>query len=106
MGAQPAVIPQTNRAKKRFLRRTTPDRSQRVRLTVQLAFAALNAWLGAQFYLWVRFYEHGGNAWAVARPNGVEGWLPIAGLMNLKVLAMTGHVPDIHPAAMFLLIAF
>ncbi|MGC2299193.1 MAG: 4Fe-4S binding protein, partial [Acidobacteriaceae bacterium] len=58
------------------------------------------------FYLWVRFYEHGGNAWAVARPNGVEGWLPIAGLMNLKYLLTTGRAPAVHPAAMFLLIAF
>jgi polyferredoxin len=106
MGAQPAAIPETKRASKPFLRRTMPDRSQRVRLAVQLAFAALNAWLGVQFYLWVRFYEHGGNGLAVARPNGVEGWLPIAGLMNLKVFALTGQVPAIHPAAMFLLIAF
>src|ERR1035441_1578089 len=37
---------------------------------------------------------------------GAEGWLPIAGLMNFKFFLLTGHVPAIHPAAMFLLIAF
>jgi len=42
----------------------------------------------------------------VARPAGVEGWLPIASLMNLKVLLSTSHVPRVHPAGMFLLIAF
>lgn len=37
---------------------------------------------------------------------GVEGWLPIAGLMNLRYWILTGRVPGIHPAAMFLLLAF
>jgi polyferredoxin len=36
----------------------------------------------------------------------VEGWLPIAGLMNLKAWVITGRVPSIHPATMFLLLAF
>ncbi len=42
----------------------------------------------------------------MSRPAGVEGWLPIAGLMNLKYLFFTGHVAPIHPAAMYLLFAF
>jgi polyferredoxin len=36
----------------------------------------------------------------------VEGWLPIAGLMNLKVFLLTGEIPTLHPATMFLLSAF
>jgi polyferredoxin len=40
------------------------------------------------------------------RPAGVEGWLPIAGLMNTKYFLLTGHVPSIHPAAMILFMAF
>jgi len=92
--------------KKVFLRRTARDISQPVRLTVQLLFAALNLWLGAQFLLWVRWVESGGHSLLVSRPAGAEGWLPIAGLMNLKLLLLTGVVPRIHPAAMFLLIAF
>lgn len=92
--------------KKPVVRRSTPDRSQIIRRTAQWIFVALNAWIGIQFYLWVRWYERGGAGWQVARPAGVEGWLPIAGLMNLKYFLATGHVPPIHPAAMFLLIAF
>lgn len=102
MGAQPAVLKQ----KKTLQRRATPDRSQRIRFAVQTLFATLNLWLGVQFYLWVRFYERGGTGLYIPRPAGAEGWLPIAGLMNLKVLLVTGHVPAIHPAAMFLLLAF
>lgn len=92
--------------KKMLIRRASPDRSQRIRHIVQWLFVVLNIWLGAQFYLWVRYFEHGGETLYVPRPAGVEGWLPIAGLMNSKYLLLTGRVPSIHPAAMFLLLAF
>ena len=42
----------------------------------------------------------------VPRPAGVEGWLPIAGLMNTKYFLLTGRVPAIHPAAMYLFLGF
>ena len=104
-----ATLPHAHPAgqkKKRIIRRIAPGRFQRARHMVQYAFAALNLWLGLQFYLWVRFYEHSGQGFAVSRPAGAEGWLPIAGLMNFKVFLLTGHVPAIHPAAMFLFMAF
>jgi polyferredoxin len=66
----------------------------------------LNGWLGVQFYLWVRYYERGGEGLYVPRPAGAEGWLPIAGLMNFKYFLLTRRVPSIHPAAMFLFMAF
>ena len=99
--ASPAASP-----RKKLLRRAGADRSQALRHTVQALFLALNAWIGIEFYRFVRFYETGGStAWA-SRPPGVEGWLPIASLMNLKVLLLTGRMPDLHPAGMFLLLAF
>jgi len=101
--AQPNPIP--NR-KKALVRRFRPDHSQRIRHIVQGLFLLLNGWLGIQFYLWARFFERGGTGLSVTRPSGVEGWLPIAGLMNTKYFFMTGHVPAIHPAAMFLFIGF
>jgi len=42
----------------------------------------------------------------VQRPAGVEGWLPIASLMNAKVLLLTGTLPRVHPAGTLLLLAF
>lgn len=66
----------------------------------------LNLWIGVQFYLFVRYYETGGRSIRVTRPPGVEGWLPIASLMNLKALLQTGHLPAIHPAGTLLLMAF
>jgi polyferredoxin len=107
MSTQTAEIAAATPAKRRkkLVRRSAPDVSQQLRRGVQLAFLALNAWIGAQFFLWARQFEVPGRL-AVSRPPGVEGWLPIAGLMNLKYFAVTGRVPGIHPAAMFLLMAF
>jgi polyferredoxin len=42
----------------------------------------------------------------MARPAGIEGWLPIAGLMNAKYWLTTGRFPSVHPAALFLFITF
>lgn len=105
--ATQVLAPAHSRAeKKKLIRRSVPDRSQRTRHIVQGVFLAINAWIGLQFYLWVRFFEHGGSGLYVSRPAGVEGWLPIAGLMNTKYFFLTGKVPSIHPAAMFLFMAF
>ena len=91
---------------RRRIVRAARDVSQNIRLWFQLAFIALNVWIGVEFYAWVRYYETSGATRFVERPGGVEGWLPIAALMNLKVLILTGHVPRVHPAGTFLLIAF
>ncbi len=99
-------INSTVRAKKIFVRRTDRDYSQPLRRGAQWAFLLLNVYLGGMFYLWVRHFETGSQTRAVSRPPGVEGWLPIAGMMNLKYWLLTGHVPEVHPAAMFLLITF
>ena len=106
MGTQVAAPIALPKHKRDLIRRQRPDRSQLVRHSVQWVFVALNAWLGVQFFLWARFFERGGIGVFVARPSGVEGWLPIAGLMNFKYLLFTGEVPPIHPAAMFLFMAF
>jgi polyferredoxin len=94
------------KTKKIMIRRRQPERSQQVRHAVQWLFIALNAWIGVQFYLWVRYYERGGVGLYVPRPAGVDGWLPIAGLMNSKYLLATGRVPAVHPAAMYLFLGF
>jgi polyferredoxin len=92
--------------RKKLVKRAGKDRSQAWRHAFQLVFLALNVWIGVQFYLFVRYYETGGRSVYANRPPGVEGWLPIGSLMNLKVLLLSGSVPALHPAGMFLLIAF
>jgi len=100
------IAPSAPAPRQKLVKRAGPDRSQALRRGFQAAFLALNVWIGVEFYLFVRFYESGGRTLAANRPPGVEGWLPIASLMNLKVLLMTGDRPGLHPAGLFLLLAF
>ena len=102
----PTLAAPVKTPRKKLAKRAAPDHSQALRRAVQLGFLALNVWIGIEFYLFVRYYETGGRSVFAARPAGVEGWLPIAALMNLKVLLATGRVPGFHAAGMFLLIAF
>jgi polyferredoxin len=106
MATLPPARSAPSKTKKKLIRRTDRDYSQSLRYSYQAAFLLLNMWLGAQFYFWVRHFETSGQSAYVSRPPGVEGWLPIAGMMNLKYFLLTGHVPTLHPAAMFLLITF
>jgi polyferredoxin len=96
----------TANPKKKLIRRTDVERSQLYRRSFQGAFLLLNLALGVKFYFWVRQFEVGVVDSYLTRPAGVEGWLPIAGLMNLKYWMLSGEIPRVHPAAMFLLITF
>ena len=93
-------------AHKKLIRRDSREYSQPLRITAQLLLVGLNLWIGVQFYLWVRWAESGGRAAEVSRPAGVEGWLPIEGLMQLKYFLVTGQVPRIHAAGFFLFASF
>jgi polyferredoxin len=91
------------RVKKPFRKRER-DKSQFFRRALQVAFVLLNILIGLEFWIFVCQVETGGVP--VSRPAGVEGWLPIAGMMNLRYFLLTGTVPVVHPAAMILLVAF
>ncbi len=116
VGATETLAPSTGRIpprpepvrvkRKRPVIRRRPDRSQRWRHLLQIAFLLLNVALGFELYFWVVSAGRSGGASAAGHPAGVEGWLPIAGLMNLKYWIVSGRIPAIHPAAMFLLITF
>lgn len=94
------------KTRKKFVRRRDGDASQKIRFAVQASFLVLNLWIGLQFYLFVRSAENGGQTSAVPRPAGVEGWLPIEGLMQFKYVVSRGELPRLHPAAFFLFTAF
>ncbi|HTU52141.1 MAG TPA: 4Fe-4S binding protein [Acidobacteriaceae bacterium] len=102
IGSAPSIA----KSRKKLIRRTLKDRSQGFRHSVQVVFVMLNIGLGFQFCVWTRYYETAGKTLYMNRPAGVEGWLPIAGMMNTKYLLETHSIPQIHPAAMFLFLAF
>lgn len=103
--AREEAIIRLGNLRKKLIRRALPDHSQVLRRNFQAGFLLLNLWLGGTFYFWVRGLENGTGS-DFSRPAGVEGWLPIAGLMNLKYWFATGRVPATHPAALFLLVTF
>src|SRR5689334_7520352 len=90
-GPRGPFAPLAPRTRKPFTRRRG-DVSQRIRFAVQLVFGAIALWAGVQFVMWVRYFESGGTTLRVERPDGVEAWLPIASLMNLKVFILTRTV--------------
>ncbi len=92
--------------RKKLVRRLARDYSQTLRLAMQAGFLLLNVVIGVKFFLFVRYFESGGGTVRVARPAGVDGWLPIGGMMNLKYFLSTGEFPRVHPAAMFLFLSF
>jgi polyferredoxin len=94
------------KTKKLLVRRFVPASARRFRPLFQTAFLVLNLAIAVQFCLFVRQFETPGAIYIVSRPAGVEGWLPIAGLMNLKAFLLTRHIPSLHPATLFLLVAF
>lgn len=81
-------------------------RSRRIRWlrhTIQGLTAAIVAWIGWAFARWVLAVEAGN--YSLTRPAGVEGFLPISGLMSLRHLLTSGEVHPVHPAALVILIA-
>lgn len=81
------------------------DRTWRVRRLVQTGFLLTCLVLGWQF---VRFVQaaRAGEMPLPTRPPGVEGFLPISGLMGLRDWWLGGSLNGIHPAATVLLLIF
>lgn len=79
--------------------------SQSLRYVVQLAFLALVLWIGYDFVRFVNWAEAGGVGKPVARPEGVEGFLPISALISLKYWVLTGVINNIHPAGLVIFLA-
>jgi polyferredoxin len=73
------------------------------RRVAQWIAAAATVGMGVQFSLWVR--PHIAGRWPdVARPAGVEAFLPIDGMMALRHLLQTGVVDTVHPAGLAIFI--
>lgn len=77
---------------------------QKLRFFSQLFSVFINLWIGLQFYLFVVYIESGGRLFDVARPPGVEGWLPIGAIISLRSWWETGIINEIHPAGLIILI--
>ena len=79
------------------------DRTYRVRLAVQGAFALGCVLLGIQFARFTRAAA-AGELPLPARPPGVEAFLPISGMMGLLDWVYQGTLNRVHPAATMLFV--
>ncbi|PLX31009.1 MAG: ferredoxin [Ignavibacteria bacterium] len=87
------------------LKALVPADGQQLRFWIQTLFVALCLWIGVEFTLWYYWHEGTGDIF-VTRPPGVEGFLPISALMSLWYLLLSGTIHPVHPAGLFILIAF
>jgi polyferredoxin len=72
---------------------------QPLRILVQFCFFGCILWLGYRFYQFVHFIRSGGTAPLAARPDGIEGFLPISGLLGTVSWLKGNDINGIHPAA-------
>lgn len=73
---------------------------------MQIAFALLNVAIGIQFYRFAEAALTTTEGPLPTRPPGVEGWLPISGLMGALDWLASGSLNTIHPAATILVLTF
>ena len=73
----------------------------KLRRLVQYGFLLTTLAIGVQFTLWLAALQRGAEP-AVARPPGVEAFLPISALVSLKHWIYTGAINTIHPAGLVL----
>ncbi len=75
----------------------------RARRLVQVAFLGVVVVVGARFTTWALAHV-GGRTPGVARPAGVEGFLPISALMSLRLWLAGGGIHPVHPAGLAILV--
>jgi polyferredoxin len=72
---------------------------QPLRMLVQWGFLLVMIWLGASFYRFVLAVSSGVNGTMAVRPDGIDGFLPISGLLGTAFWVKGGGINTIHPAA-------
>ncbi len=75
-----------------------------LRYVVQLFFLLFTLFIGWRFYQFVQQFLVAGRP-VVARPDSVDAFLPIGGLMAVKYFLFTGIIEPVHPAGFILFAA-
>jgi len=75
---------------------------RKIRYVVQWGIFALIIWAGIKFYIFVEAIKKG-TIPTIERPPLVDGFLPIGGLMGLKLWLTTRIFDPVHPASVVIL---
>jgi len=76
--------------------------TRKFRFWAQVFSSAVILWIGVQFVFFVSYLE--GKGPEVGRPPGVEGFLPISGLLAVRDWFQSGQLNPIHPASAIILL--
>jgi len=72
---------------------------QPLRILIQFCFLGFMLWLGVRFCQFILYIRSGGVTAFVPRPDGIEGFLPISGLLGTVSWLKGSGINPIHPAA-------
>jgi polyferredoxin len=75
---------------------------QPLRILIQFCFLGFMLWLGIRFFQFVSSVSSAGASPFAERPPGIEGFLPISGLVGLSAWIKGTGFNSIHPAAVVL----
>jgi polyferredoxin len=77
---------------------------QPLRILIQCAFLGFMVLLGIRFYQFVQVVGSGTSGAVVVRPDGIDGFLPISGLLGAASWIKGGEINSIHPAAVVIFV--
>lgn len=77
---------------------------QPLRILVQCGFLGFMIWLGLRYYRFVQAVSSGANDSIAVRPDGIDGFLPISGLLGTASWVKGGEINSIHPAAVIIFV--
>ncbi len=77
---------------------------QPLRILIQWCFLSFMLWLGIRFYLFIDAIRSGTLPASTLRPDGIEGFLPISGLLGTAAWLRGGGINPVHPAAVVIFI--
>lgn len=77
---------------------------QPLRILIQCGFLGFMIWLGLRFYQFVQVVSSGVKESIPIRPDGIDGFLPISGLLGTVSWVKGGGVNSIHPAAVIIFV--
>lgn len=77
---------------------------QPLRILIQCFFLVFLVWLGFRFYQFVQVVSSGAVGSIAVRPDGIDGFLPISGLLGTAYWIKGGEINSVHPAAVIIFV--
>lgn len=78
---------------------------QPLRILIQCLFLIFMIWLALCFYRFVQLAGSGIPGAGAVRPDGIDGFLPISGLLGAASWLKGGGINSVHPAAVIIFVA-